>query len=123
MGYRYEVSPEKMKAATGAEKLVARLVRGEWVGGPDKPFDVAVKDWLIEVKCLVDQWNSKITIHPSSLRRKKAHALKVGARTATVAVDRRHEQCRIYFRRGLGSFHLHTMSEIEPHVLRTLFQS
>ena len=116
-----QVSPQMMKQATDMEKLVAEIVGGEWIGGPDKPFDVSVGRWLIEVKCLIYQGHSKLTVHPSSLRRKKKHAQDLGRRVGTVAVDTRDGGHAFYARYGIGSFRLNTMSRVSLSDLMDFF--
>ena len=81
----------------------------------NSPFDVIVRGKFgIEVKTLVDQTNDKITMHPESLARKVASAKKLGlTSTFTVAVDVRTGTPQIYYKSGLGSFRLSTMTALK----------
>ena len=87
----------------------------------------------IEVKTLLDNGNDKITMHPSSRRRKEAWARKRGRRIHTVITDDRdtfeggtHAQQysghRMYYRRGVGAFRLKGMTPVRDakHLLELM---
>lgn len=66
----------------------------------------------VEVKTLVDNKNNKITMHKSSLARKKTWARANHARLHTVVVDRRTRAPKMYYRKGVGSFRLSSLRAV-----------
>lgn len=78
----------------------------------------------IEVKTLITQKNDKLTQHPASWRRKVLEAKKLGLKNiVTVAFDDRPgKNSQVYYRLGVGSFDLHTMTPVDDlrHLAREL---
>jgi len=103
------------RQAEANEARLAKVVKGK-TSGDNKPFDVVVGTeknprHLIEVKTIVRGKNNKITMHPDSLRRKKAFAARFPkAKVHTVVFDDRVG--KIYYREGVGSFRLKGMVEV-----------
>ena len=108
------ISMEKRRVAAKMERVVARSLRSVPTTN-NAPFDILVGTMVgVEVKTLVDQKNSKITMHPESLRRKlkSARALKL-KRVYTVVIDARGKVPTVYYRKGLGSFRLGSLLKVE----------
>ena len=108
------VTTERRQLATRNERMITKAVSG--IATMDNsPFDVIVRGKFgIEVKTLVDQTNDKITMHPESLARKVASAKKLGlTSTYTVAVDMRTGKPQIYYKSGLGSFRIGSMTPLK----------
>lgn len=112
----------KQQWAEKNEQDVVRMTGGKSTGD-NKPTDVNVKigrkQHGVEVKTMLDNGNDKITMHPSSKARKEAWAKKNGATLHTIVIDDRKafgspkdSGHRIYYRRGVGSFRLHTMTKV-----------
>ena len=79
----------------------------------NSPFDLVGKGVGVEIKTLMDNKNSKVTMHPESRMRKIAAARKEGLRMYTVVVDRRTEgQVSYYFASGIGSFRISSMKAV-----------
>lgn len=102
----------KQIVAAEMQIKVAKTVHG--VSTDDsQPFDVLKAKSGIEVKTIVDGINDKITMHKSSLARKLAEAKDLGLkRTYTVAIDKRNGKEEIYYKKGLGSFRLPSMTRV-----------
>lgn len=111
----------KQRAGDQQQRVIARAVQGDTTKD-NAPLDILTVDLEgrrvgIEVKTFCDQVNSKVTMHPASLRRKTAWARKNKSRLATVVVDAREDfgfhsiysGTRYYVRKGVGSFRLKTM--------------
>jgi hypothetical protein len=65
----------------------------------------------VEVKTVIDNGNNKITMHPSSRRRKEEWAQENRARIHTVVVDSRSGT--VWYREGVGAFRLHTLTKVQ----------
>lgn len=101
------------KAALANQTRLAKHIEGQEIAD-NKPFDVVYKDIGIEVKTLINQTNSKLTMHPSSLARKLREAKQTKLRKVfTVAFDKRPGKNDIYVREGLGSFRLGAMIKVK----------
>jgi hypothetical protein len=105
---------EKQDLATAAEKKVAKLLGGEQTGD-NLPVDVIVKTKAgklhgVEVKSVSDNGNNKITMHPESLARKVKWEKQARGTVHTVVVDMRSGW--MYYRKGVGSFRLHTLTRV-----------
>lgn len=102
----------KQIVAAEMQIKVARTVHG--VSTDDsQPFDVLKAKAGVEVKTIVEGLNDKITMHKSSLRRKLEEAKDLGLkRTYTVAIDKRNGKEEIYYKKGLGSFRLVSMTRV-----------
>ena len=104
----------KQDLATAAEKRVTKMLGGESTGD-NLPVDVIVKGggktYGVEVKSISDNGNNKITMHPPSLARKLAWAKTNRASVHTVVVDTRSNT--VYYREGVGSFRLHTLTRVQ----------
>jgi len=106
------MSKEKERIATQSEEVVARALKGKRTGD-NHPMDVILtankRRHGIEVKTIIDGKHNKITMHKESLARKLNWAKKNRAQTHTVVVKGQH----VYYRKGLGSFRLETMQELD----------
>lgn len=91
------------------EASLARSLRGKRTKD-NEAFDVIVGKTAIEVKTIVKSDNDKITMHRESLARKVAYAKEHGLQTCTVVFDKRSGST--YFKEGVGSFRLSTMTKI-----------
>lgn len=115
---------EKQRFAEANEPRIAKKIGGKAL--PDnEPEDILLEDGElehgIELKTMVDNKNSKITMHPDSRKRKlKWQRQKKGRRLHTVVSDRRNvfmggvntsqfSGNELYYRRGVGSFTLNSM--------------
>ena len=68
----------------------------------------------IEVKTLIDQKNDKVTMHPHSIRRKLGEAKTLGLKNvATVVFDNRPGKNQLYYRMGLGSFRVSSLTPVK----------
>lgn len=108
--------------AEANQQTVVRMTGGKETDD-NKPTDVNVKIGNvlhgIEVKTLLHAGNDKITVHPKSRRRKEAWARRNNGVLHTVVLDDRKafgskgdSGHRLYYRRGVGAFRLHTMTKV-----------
>lgn len=119
------------KPSTNAKKRLSRhdqILLSRALGGVEQshsdPLDVVLsvrgRPVGVEVKTFCDQTNDKATVHPESLRRKRAWARRQKARVYTVVVDRRDTFAggtyrrrfsghRYYLADGTGSYRLGAM--------------
>lgn len=94
--------------ANRREQDMAKAIGGKRTAD-NAPFDVIVGQHAIEVKTIVSGENPKITMHPESLDRKNREAKNLKLTPHTVVF---HEKTgKIYYRAGLGSFRLSSMTE------------
>lgn len=124
----------KQRRAEANEGVVARAVAGR-ATGDQRPMDVTVtiEDRLhgVEVKTFVDNTRDMITMHKTSLARKRAWGRRHRAIVHTVVVDDRHETMperysgyRMWYRRGVGNYSLRTMIPVtEQWSLRELLSA
>ena len=104
--------------ALANEKGLVHMIPGAKSIGGKKPFDVWVTPArrkkptdVIEVKTIVRGKNNKITMHKDSLLRKQKELKKLkNPRAHTVVFDERTG--KYYHRKGLGSFRLTQMTEV-----------
>ena len=84
--------------------------------GDNLAFDVRNDEVAIEVKTLVNGKNEKITMSKTALGRKLAEQRAEGLKAYTVVVDRRSGgmtgHATYYYREGLGSFRLGSMTKV-----------
>lgn len=111
------------KKAAASEQTVARVLRGKSTDDHE-PMDVVIRDAEriagIEVKTIVAGKNDKLTMHPSSLARKKEWVAAHKASGHTVAIDLRGKSPRYFYRSGFGSFRLSSMQPVSLKDLRRL---
>jgi hypothetical protein len=116
---------EKQRWAEGNESPIASLLGGSTTGD-NMTMDIVVDHPEgpvgVEVKTLLDNKNSKITMHPESRRRKEAWAEKTGGKLFTVVIDDRHAFAEgkapghgraIYYREGVGAFQVKNMVRVD----------
>jgi hypothetical protein len=106
-------SKDKQDRATAAERLVAKMLRAKPTGDNqpvDVVFEISGRMHGVEIKSISDNGNNKITMHPESLRRKISWGHSNHATLHTVVVDTRTNT--IYYRHGVGSFRLHTLTKV-----------
>jgi phosphohistidine phosphatase len=93
----------------------------------NSPFDLRNDDVGIEVKTLVNGKNEKITMSKAALGRKLAEQRADGIKAYTVVVDRRagglSGRATYYYREGLGSFRLGSMTKTTLGELRGIIRS
>lgn len=132
----------KMHIATTNELRLRDILRAGGIKkvyqeGDRKPFDIWVganpasyysgasktkPRHMIEVKSIIQAKNDKITMHKDSLLRKNKEWRKFGTRKSTahtVVFDERTG--KIYYKEGLGSFRLGSMTEVSESDLQVLF--
>lgn len=122
------VTRERRLTATNNEQRLVKAIGGKQTDG-NAPMDVLVNiegvTHGIEVKTMLDNTNDKITIHPSSRRRKQEWASK-GKQIHTVIFDNRntydggkhrskYSGHGLYYRRGVGSFRVGSMVAVEGY--------
>ena len=98
---------QAQRAGERNEKVLAESINGKQQTD-NAPFDVESGDNVIEVKTIVSGKNDKITMHPESLARK--HEAARGKMAHTVVFDNRDGS--IYYKQGVGSFRLTTMTRL-----------
>jgi len=101
--------------ADKSERYVAAMLNGDRTAD-NLPMDTVVKfggkTYGVEVKTIMDNDNSKITMHKESLERKLKWAHSNRASLHTVVVDVRHGEPKMFYRHGVGSFRLHTLTPV-----------
>jgi hypothetical protein len=113
----------KQLLAAKSEVSVAKMLRAARTRNNAAMDTILKRHGLhgIEVKTLIDNKNDKITMHPSSLLRKLEWAKANKASLHTVVVDRRGTKPRLFYRAGVGSFRLRSLTPIKGGVhLRSL---
>lgn len=108
---------EKQHRGVAEQQRLAKLVGGTNLGD-NEAFDVMVGRHALEVKTLIDNRNSKITMHPDSLRRKVAQAQAEGLKLHTVVIDVSGPKRRYYHRAAVGSFRVSAMNLVTVSQLR-----
>lgn len=106
--------------AESNETDVKKMVGGDTTGD-NEAMDVVTKidgkKHGVEVKTLIHNSNDKITMHPPSRRRKEQWSKDNHAVVHTVVLDDRKGRAnsghRIYYKRGVGAFRLHTMTPVK----------
>lgn len=110
--YMKPMTADKHKQAMKVQGKVARALGG-YETNDNKPFDVYVgQKAAIEVKAIIDQTNDKITMNARAIRLKNDAIEKNGLTAFTVAVDIRGGSTKIYYRQGIGSFRLGSMTPV-----------
>lgn len=101
----------KQQLADKSERHLASALGAQRT--PDNSaFDLIKGKAGIEVKTLIDNRNSKITMHPSSRLRKLREARRSKLSSHTVVIDRRGARPEYYYARGVGSFRLQNMQKL-----------
>jgi len=124
---------EKEAWATKNEDKVVQMIGGK--GTPDnQPFDVTLKTGGklhgVEVKTMLDNKASKITMRKEARERKEEWSKNNKAAMHTVVIDDREKfgkvpgsGHRVYYAPGIGSFRLNTMTPVKNEVhLRQLIR-
>lgn len=104
---------EKQQMADASEKHVALILNRQRTDD-NSPMDTIVlhngKTLGVEVKTIIDkEARDQVTMHKDSLARKMQWVHANHASAHTVAVDMRGAEAKVYYRRGFGSYKLHTM--------------
>lgn len=117
---------EKQRHAENNESVIAKAI-GANQSGDNLPMDVTLKIGGklhgIEVKTMVDNANSKITMHPESRQRKEAWAKTNKGAVHTVVIDDRdkfaggankHQYSghKIYYKSGVGAYRISQMQPV-----------
>jgi len=108
---------KKQRRAEGEQARLATLVKG-WETDDNDAFDVILGKAAVEVKCVMDNNNNKITMHPKSRRRKEKFAEDNGMTSHTVAIDVRGGKRVYYHRASVGAFRLTAMDKVSVAELR-----
>ena len=134
--YYKSSSAAKQRYADKMQFIVADIVDGEVTPG-NQPFDVLIPETrdAIEVKTLVDNKNSKITMHKESRIRKERFARKNLLKPHTVAIDARQNFSenwqeaefsspdKVFYKKGVGSYYIRSMRPVTPSQLREAVRS
>lgn len=122
------VTKEGQRHAERMEHHVARMVGGRVIEGTvdprtgklhrNAPVDVVTthggKKQGIEVKTLLNQTNDKLTVRKNAAEKKTFWGRSNHASVHIVAVDARPGKSnQIYYRKGHGSFRLHSMTKVK----------
>ena len=78
----------------------------------NKPFDLTNGKVGVEVKCAIDQKNSKITMSKAALARKMEAVKQTGVKGYTVLADKRGGNTQYYVKQGFGSFRVGSMTQV-----------
>jgi hypothetical protein len=108
---------EKQRIAEMNEKKVAKAIGGQHLED-NEPFDVLVGTSGVEVKTIIAGKNNKITMHPSSRRRKLTEAKSKGLTAHTVVMKGN----KVFYKQGVGSFRLNSMIEVSLSDLGEMIQ-
>jgi chromatin segregation and condensation protein Rec8/ScpA/Scc1 (kleisin family) len=106
----------KQHLAADSERRIARIFKT--VPTTNKaPFDTLFTHQgrlqSVEIKTLMDNKNDKITMHKDALLRKVRWALKNKSISHTVVFDRRGARPKMFYRRGVGSFRLSSLTAVK----------
>jgi hypothetical protein len=106
------VTVAKRQIAKRSEVVLAKALAMKHTEN-NAPFDLLGGNKAVEVKTMVDQSNSKVTMHPDSLSRKLRYARQNKVQPWTIVVDRRPvAEANYYVRKGVGSFRLSSMTPV-----------
>jgi hypothetical protein len=109
------LTAEKKRIADESEITLAEMLEAKRTTG-NAPVDAIVvvnrTSHGIEVKTIIDAGYDKITVHPSSRRRKERWARRRKATLHTVVFDRRTKRTSMYYRAGVGAFRLAYMTPV-----------
>jgi hypothetical protein len=112
----YKPSTREMQRAADAQEAHVAQALGFNQHGDNDPVDVSGelngKRPAVEVKTFISNKNDKVTVHPDSLRRKTRWARANKAQLHTVVVDLRSGRQELYYRRGVGSFRLGSLTPV-----------
>lgn len=108
----------KQLRAAKFESLVTKAIGGKRLED-NEPFDVVKGRNAVEVKAILEGKNPKITMHGSSLSRKRTAIRRDKLFAHTVAIDARGTAPVYYYRRGVGSFRLSSMERVTKSELRS----
>ena len=74
----------------------------------------------IELKTMIESKNGKITMNKAALARKLAEAKKDNLKMFTVVADKRGGSTSYYYREGVGSFRVGSMTPVSLSELRSI---
>lgn len=114
---RVPCGADKQRVADQQEKTLARAL-GLPRTGDNSTFDLRNDKVGVEVKCMQDSKNGKITMSSAALARKVKEARKAKLHTFTVVADKRQGQTQYYARKGVGSFRISAMTPMTISELR-----
>ena len=118
------VTGKKSQDIAERSEIVLAKALGIPKSGDNLAFDVRNDDVAIEVKTLVNGKNEKITMGKTALGRKLAEQRAEGLKAYTVVVDRRQGgmtgHATYYYREGLGSFRLGSMTKVSLGELKRI---
>jgi len=108
---------KKQRLAEAEQAILAKALGGQNTDD-NEAFDVIVGQNAVEVKTLIDNSNDKITMHPSSLLRKKKYARSHKLKAHTVVIDARSIRRKYYYRDAVGSFRITAMERVSKSELK-----
>lgn len=107
----------KMQMAAEANEAALALVLGGKSYTDSEPVDVVIRNGGraigLEVKTLLYQKDSKLTMNHGAIPRKEKWARQTGAELYTVAIDNREGKQDCYIRQGVGSWQLKYMTPVK----------
>jgi len=115
------MTKERRAVATKHETKVATMIGGT-KSDDNKPFDVNVGVHAVEVKTIIKGKNPKVTLHPESLARKEKEAKANKWKTSVVVIDARSATPVYYWKEGLGSFRLSSMTKVTTAELKAKYK-
>ena len=112
---------EKQRIADEQERLVSKAV-GIPRTKDNSAFDMRNDEVGLELKCMQDSRNGKITMSKTALGRKLAESQAEGLKTYTIVADKRSGGggTRYYIKSGLGSFHVSNMTPTTLSEIRSM---
>lgn len=115
------MTKERRGIATKHENKVATTIGGT-KSDDNKPFDIVKGRFAIEVKTIISGKHPKVTLHPESLARKEKEAKANNYKTSVVAIDARGASPVYYWKEGLGSFRLSSMTKVTSSELKAKYR-
>jgi hypothetical protein len=116
-GSEVKFTKRKMAIALAQEARIASAIHGKDIGD-NEPFDVIAGSTAVEVKTLIEGKNPKITMRADAITRKLNYAKVNGYSPMTVVVDTRGSSPIYYYKAGVGSFRLSSMTQTTLPALR-----
>ena len=108
---------DKQRIADQQEKTISKAL-GLPRTGDNSAFDLRTDKVGIEVKCMQDSRNGKVTMSSAALARKVKEARKAKLKMYTIVADKRAGQTQYYVRKGVGSFRVSAMTPVTISELR-----
>jgi hypothetical protein len=112
---------EKQRMADEQERILSRAI-GIPRTGDNSAFDLRNDEVAVELKCMQDSKNGRITMSNTALGRKLAESQAEGLKAYTVVADKRSGGggTHYYIKQGLGSFRLGSMQRATISEIRSM---